>query len=183
MVIRLVDQHEVVVLLFVFVDGVGQDALDQKNSLLNLFGGLVLFDLLLHFGHLLLFEKSEDRALSIGPVTNEESKLVHDLILLLHNLVTKLDNHPVCLDVVEECEWDRFLASLFIGFFLEDFGESIPPTTKLLGRVRDVPVELLQNGLELILSRMENDLGMVELTSHPNKVWLLVPVPKSLVGG
>jgi hypothetical protein len=131
--IEVVDEDDVVVLLLFPLEVVLQDVLDQNDSLLNLVNRLVLVNLLLHLGHFLLVEELVNWALSVGPVTDEEAELVHDLRLLLDDLVTELHDHSVRLDVIKEREWNRFLVSFLIDCLLEDLGKTIPPSTELFG--------------------------------------------------
>jgi hypothetical protein len=88
MQIRVVNKNDVVILLLFFVQIRLQHVLDHHDTLLNLFGRLVFVDLLLHFGHLLLVKQFVDRAFFVGPVAHDETKLVHDLVLLGYDFVT-----------------------------------------------------------------------------------------------
>lgn len=64
-------------------------------------------------------------------MADDQAKLVHDLVLLSNNFVTQLNNHFIRLDVVKECERNRFFTSFVIRLLLEDLGEAVPPTAEL----------------------------------------------------
>lgn len=159
-----------------------EEGVHVHDALLDILGGLSLVDLLLHLGHFILVEEIL-LLLVLDPGADQELKLVHDLSLLLDNLVTELNDHPVGFDVVEERVRDALLSSFFVVFLLEYFGKAVPPSTELLGRIQNISVELLQLSLELFSRWVESDIGDLEGTRHLDQEWLLIPAPEGLVGG
>ena len=63
----------------------------------------------------------------------------------------------------------------------ENLAETIPPTTELLGRLKDVSSELFKLAPEFIQSRMVCDFRVSVRGSHLDQRWLVCPHPESFV--
>lgn len=180
--LRVIDEHEVVLLLiFMLKIHVSVD-LEDQNLLFNLGSRLTLVNLLLELGHFVLVEESFELT-SLGPASNKEVELFNDLSFALDDLIMELGDHFVLHDIIKECVGNVLLCGLLMSDHFEDFAETIPPSTKLFGGFEDIPTELLKLSSELIDGWMESDLWMVVRTGHLDEAWSLGSHPNGLVGG
>jgi hypothetical protein len=78
----------------------------------------------------------------------------------------QLRDHLVLHDILEESVWNVLFSIFIIDLLLKDFTESIPPSSKLSGRFKDVSAEFVQLSSELINCRMEYNIWMGVATDH-----------------
>lgn len=179
--LRVVDKHEVILLLILVLKIHVSVNLEDQNLLLNLSSRLTLVNLLLELGHFVLVEESFELT-SLGPSSNEEVELFNELSFALNDLIMELRDHFVLHDIIKECVRDVLLSGLIMGDDFEDFAETIPPSTELFSGFEDVSTELLKLSSKLIDGWMESNLRMVIRTGHLDEAWSLISHPNGLIG-
>ena len=155
--------------------------LENQNLLLNLLRRLTLINLLLKLGHLVLIEENFELS-SLGPASDKQVELLNDLAFALDYLIMELRDHLVLHYIIEEGIGNVLLSGLFVLHLLEDLAETIPPSSKLLGRLENVSAHLFQLGSEFIHSWVEGNLWMIVRTRHFYKARSFSSHPDSFVG-
>lgn len=138
---------------------------ETKNFLLNFLSGLILVNSSLKLNHLILVEQDFHLTL-FGPSIDNKLESLDDLILALNNFIMQLRDHLVLHHILEESVWNILFSIFIIDLLLKDFTESIPPSSELSGRLKDVSAELVKLSSELINCRMEYNIRMGVATDH-----------------
>jgi hypothetical protein len=89
----------------------------------------------------------------------------------LNNIVVQGKYHLILHDIIEEGERNEFVSIIILSNFIEDLAITIPPTTKEFGRLKDITGELLERSIDLLLIRVELNIGMIVRRPHLDKTW------------
>lgn len=140
----------------------------------------MLLHILLHLVHLGGIEQVfED---FVHESLGNHLKLLVNLRDELEQSQVEFSDHIVLVHIVEETILNGLLRGLLVNVLLNTLALAIPPSTKSLGRLEDVAVELLQLATKLIHTWMVGEVQTDVLSLHLDQ-WLPVLTKESLCSG